>query len=128
MKKNKGFTMVEILAVIVLIGILSGIAISATMSILQRMKREYYISTLNNLKSAAQSYTEANRKYLPKAVGRSTKITLKELKEAKYLEDIKDYSKKSCDEEKTFVTIFRYSKTGYLIGNKTILWKSTLLE
>ena len=80
MKKNKGFTMVEILAVIVLIGILSGVAITATMSILARMKKEYYNSTINNFKSAAQSYAQANRKYLPKAVGKSTKITLGELK------------------------------------------------
>ena len=43
-KNNKGFTMVELLAAIVILGILSAVAIGAVSWILQRSRENYYVT------------------------------------------------------------------------------------
>ncbi len=41
------------------------------------------------------------------------KVTLRTLVENNYMEPIKDYHDKNCDLDKSYVQIFKYSKTGY---------------
>ena len=114
MKLNKkGFTMVEIIATVTILGILSVIGIVSVNSIIQRGKQEHYNSAEKSLRMSAESYAQANRSYLPKNVGEMTKVTLKTLVEDNYIEEIQDYYDQKCDLEKSYVQIFKYSKTDY---------------
>ena len=118
MKNNKGFTMVEVLATIVILGILSAIAIVGISSILNKAEKNHYETQQKNMIMAAQSYTQDNRNILPKEIGTSKIVTLKELQNRKYIGDVLDRSKLTCDngtyeDGGSYVEIFRYSKDGY---------------
>ena len=78
-KNEKGFSLVELLAVVVILGLLSAVAIIGVNSIIKNTEKKYYDTQRNTLKMAAQSYTQDNRSSLPKTIGSSTEITLKTL-------------------------------------------------
>lgn len=112
-KNTKGFTMVELLAAIVILGILSIIALTSITKILDKTKEEYYKTTEKDLIIAAQSYVQDHRNHLPKKIGNKNKITLRTLKDNKYLTEVKDYNKKPCNLDESYVQIFQYSKNSY---------------
>ena len=112
-KDKNGFSLVELLAVVVIIGLLSAIAIVSVNSIIKNAEKKYYDTQKNTLKMAAQSYTQYNRNSLPKSIGQSRNITLKELKDKKYVGEIKNRQGTSCDVNKSYVKVFKYSKNSY---------------
>lgn len=86
MKNEKGFTLVELLAAMAILGILSGLAIQAyTKYRLQTIKFAY--DTL------AESSSDAATNYELEHMG-TTEVTLQELYDGGYLENIKDPGKK----------------------------------
>ena len=68
MNNNKGFTFVEILAAVTILGILTVIAIVGVSRILERSHTEFYKNQEKNLILAAQSYMNDNRSELPKVL------------------------------------------------------------
>ncbi len=106
--------MVELLAVVVILGILMMISIASVSKLLEKARNEFYEKQKENLTLAAQSYGQKNRNKLPKNVGQKVKIPLKDLLNSKYIsETIKDYNDNECDMEKSYVQIFKYSKSDY---------------
>ncbi len=57
---KKGFTMVEILAVIVLLGVLSIFTVTALVSISNKQKQQNYENAINGLLAGARSYFADN--------------------------------------------------------------------
>ncbi len=112
-KDKKGFTLVEILAAVTILGILSIIAVVSVNNVIQKSKENYYKSAEDNLELAGQSYVQQNRSALPKAVGQKVKIPLKILVEKNYIEPIDDYSDNECDLNNSYVQIFKYSQNDY---------------
>ena len=115
---NKGFTMVEVLAAVVIIGLLAAVAIVSVSTILDKAEKNHYETQEKNMIMAAQSYAQDNRNILPKEIGSSKIIMLSELQNRKYIGDVLDRSKLSCSNESldaggSYVEIFRYSKDGY---------------
>ena len=121
MKMNsKGFSMVELLAVVAILGILSTIGITAVSNILEKAHEEYYINQEKNLVLAAQSFMRSNQNRLPKVVGKKEKVTAKELREANYLKkDITRYDGKTkCKDDKTYVNVYKYGINDYSYTGK----------
>ena len=58
---KKGFTMIELLAAIVVMGILSVLAITGVTRLIEKSKDEKKEDYAQMLKIAAQSYMEANK-------------------------------------------------------------------
>ena len=112
---NKGFTMVELLASVAILGILSGLAITAVSAILDKAHEEYYNSQEKNLVLAAQAYYNSNKTKLPKVIGKKEEVTATTLKESNYLkEDLKNYDGKPCKSmDKSYVTVFKYGQSNY---------------
>jgi len=112
---SKGFSMVELLAVVAILGILSSIGVVAVSNILEKAHEEYYKNQEKNLVLAAQSYMNANQSELPKVVGKKEQVTAKKLKETNYLKkDITRYDGKSkCNDEETYVNVFKYGMSDY---------------
>lgn len=111
--KTKGFSLVEILAAIVILGLLSTIAIVSVNYILRKAEEEYYKSQKDEIILAAKSYTQDNRNSLPKRVGMRTEITLKTLQDKKYIGKVVDRHKNECEPKETIVQVFKYDKTHY---------------
>ena len=113
LKSTSGFTLVELLATITILGLLTAASVAVVSEIIENTQEEYYISTEKQIKLAAESYVQNNRNYLPKSVGQTKKVYLKDLQSQKYIGDVKDYRKENCDAETTYVQISRDSKTKY---------------
>lgn len=84
--KRKGFTLVEILAVITLIGVLALIAIPTVDAIIKSSKERAYADQKKVIISAARDWAAANIMTLPEVDGESTYITLGDLKLGGYIE------------------------------------------
>jgi len=99
-KKNvdrSGFTLVELLATITILGILSGIAIVAISAVLKNAHTNYDKSLKNTIISSAKSYYSDHRTLLPKNINEERIIDISYLVSTKYLSPVKDSSgKKNC--------------------------------
>ncbi len=119
MKKiNKnGFTLIEILAVIVIMGILSGLGIVSVRAILNKANEKYYESQKKSMLMATKSYVQDNRNSLPKSIGETKIIYLYNLQKKKYIGEVLDRHNNSCSSDKTeddsYVKITKTSKTEY---------------
>ena len=109
--KNKGFTMIELLATITILGILSIIAVGSVTFLIDKSKKNFYASQRNNLISAAKSYYQANRSKLPKSVGLKKEVSLKTLQDEKFIGKVYDSSKKMCNPENTKVEVIKTSNS-----------------
>ena len=83
LKNNKGFTLVEILATVTILGILSVIAISSVSGLLEKGRTEHYKTIEKQMIQAAKSYVQINRGALPKNQNGTTTITLETLVNSK---------------------------------------------
>ena len=114
-KNNKGFTMVELLAAIVILGILSAVAIGAVSWILQRSRENYYVTLEKNVTMAGENYYVDNRASLPKSIGQNRRILLKTLVDKKYLPEVLDYNKNDCTTSSdSYIKVVKYSESDYL--------------
>ena len=96
-RKDKGFTLTELLVVIVIVGILSSIAVVATTKYIDNAKKEIDNQNEETIVEAAKSYLESNPTKKPKSIGESLKIDLYTLRKNNYLkEDVKNSKNESC--------------------------------
>lgn len=91
MKNNKGFTLVELLAVIVILAILITIAVPSTISISNRLKANMYCKKIDSIEVEAKLYGEDRKDSfnenlsLEDGTYPSKKLTVKGLIDAGYL-------------------------------------------
>lgn len=104
---NKGFTLIETLMVIVLIGIISLILVPNVVSMINKNKTKSCENLKNNIISAAKIYVNENKYDLNFTCDNKVDITIATLKEnGKISDDIKDPKTNIAisDEEKVEVT------------------------
>ena len=89
MLNKKGFTLVELLAVIAIIGILSGVAIMAVSKYQIKATNDVYKNFEKQLKDSTINYLTSNIDQIPDQ-GTTSKIYAKTLKENNYLDDLVD--------------------------------------
>ena len=122
---NKGFSMVEILAVVVILGVISTVGIVTISRLVDNSRIRYYETQKDQLVLAAQSYANDNKNILPKTIGTVSTISLKELKDKNYIkEEIVDQNKNKCYEEEQVINgkkvkgsrvdIYKSTKTDYI--------------
>lgn len=104
MKNKKGFTLVELIAVIALIGIISTILVSYFRSVTESQEKLALETQVEALRIAGRDYFTTDRKRLPKDYeGQIKQVTLKELIEKGHIEKI-EYKKKTCDVDESYVS------------------------
>lgn len=101
--KKKGFTLVELLAVLVILGILLTLAISGVSRYINKGKKSYYVGLEKNVRVAAQDYFADYKGLLPRKVGDITSVNLELLMNNNYIDDVLDENKKLCDGAVTVV-------------------------
>lgn len=95
LKNNKGITLMELLAVVVILGILTTVAIGPISKLLDKSNKNYYKNIEDNIILAAQSYLNDNRDKLPLKKGDSEILFLQELLDSSYIKSVKDKNGKS---------------------------------
>ena len=97
MNTNKGFTLVELIAVIAILGILSGIAVGAVSKYQIKARNETYKNYEDNLKSASKNYLLYNTGEIP-GKGLTKDINSDALIQENYLDEMVDpvNNKKKC--------------------------------
>ena len=113
--KNKGFTLVELIAVIVVIAIVGGIATLSMSIYLGNSKDSVYLNYASTLKTTVEDYLiedyENNGSLLP-SVGSSSEINLNTLITKKRIDELKDPNGGVCNSNATKVVITRNSDKG----------------
>ena len=111
-RHNKGFTLVELLAVVVILGIIMMISIPAVSKWIDKSKEENIEGQKNTLIMAAQSFSQGNYEVLPKKIGQTTVVTAEELKNENFLkEELRNANDKSC--MNSYVEIYKSKKDKY---------------
>ena len=96
MKSKRGFTIIEVLAVILLISILLIIAVPTVMKYMKKGTQSYYRSLESEVKVAGAEYVETYRSLLPQNIGHVRVVDLQELEGNKYIDPVKDEKGNSC--------------------------------
>ena len=114
MNNNKGFTLVELLLVIVIMGIITAISIPLIRNIREGNEDKQYTTYTDSLKQSAKLYLNS---YEEDVFGREESgcaiVTYKQLKERDLIKDI-PIDKTTCEGEDTFVKIVKIDgKYGY---------------
>ncbi len=103
-ENEKGYTLVELLAVIVIMGIIAVIAVLAINNIIEKSKKQAFVANALTMKSSAQ-YFAKDAMLQEKVIN---KITYKELVDAQLIEPILDPHSK---------TIMAPDETSYILAN-----------
>ena len=129
MKKlnKRGFTMVELLATIVIIGILGTVGVVGVTKSIKSAKDRYYVAQNKLFISAAQTYFTDNKSRLPMKSGTSKKVTLQTLNKENYIEKMVDYGKDSYKDD-SFVRVTKLGLNMYSYSGKLIDSKGTVQE
>ena len=91
--QNKGFTLMELLATIIIISIVTGLVVPTVINQLAGKKHEIDNTTKKMIYEAADLYMSNNISNYPKLAGNNYCISLEQLVNSGYLETpLKDYS------------------------------------
>ena len=94
MKNKKGFTLTEILATIVILGIILAIAVPSYNALSKKFEKEYYDKLDKSVLAAAKSYWKDNPDKRPKELLKSDHIMLDDLIKKKHIENVTEYRSK----------------------------------
>ena len=104
----RGFTLIEILAVVVILGVVSLITMPVVQKNINDSKKQAYETQIDNIERAAKDWASENLNYLPDKEGTSVSITLYTLMSLGYIDNnlINPITEKYFDTE-TVISITR---------------------
>lgn len=116
---KKGFTLIEVIAVITIIGVLSGTVIAGVGGSLNKSHEDYCASQVDMMIVSGRDYFHDRTTLLPLEIGAETCVDLSTLTNSKYIEQMKDYQGALCNPTNskvcaTKVTGSNYYYAGYL--------------
>ncbi len=84
--KKSGFTLVELLGIIIILGLILAISVPAINSYIDKTEDNSLALLTENLKGAAQNYLADNMDQIPEVEGEETVITLEMLVQGNYID------------------------------------------
>ena len=110
---KKGFTLVELLATIVILGLLVTLGYISVRAILDRANEKYYKTQENMLILTGKDYFADYRSKLPEQIGETAYVTLKKLIEENNIDPIKDKNEKQWQIKESKVTVEKATEKEY---------------
>ena len=104
-KNSKGFTMVEMLAAVVIMGILASIGIVSVVHLRANQKAKFNQSQTEIFRQTAKNYFTDNKRKLPAVLMSTERIYLEELIKNNYLDELLDYDKESYNIADSYVEV-----------------------
>ncbi len=113
MKNEKGFTMIELLATITILGVLSTLAVVSMNSVTKHAKDATYQEFEETLKDSTANYLLYNTGLIPDARG-SYKVMASQLTSEGYLDNLTDPQKKTANcNNSSYVIVKRNSDVDF---------------
>ena len=112
MKNRRGFTLIEMIGVVIIIGIIAIIAFNTFTGNLKGFRDDYYVSTERTLEESGKEFFNDNRRFRPDSILTAQKVSIGTLTKNNYVNNIDDYNGNSCSDE-SYVMIIKESKDEY---------------
>lgn len=104
--KRKGFTMIELMAVIVVLGLLASIIYPIVNKSINQSKTDLYESQINTIETGARSWGADHLTELPINAGEIKTVTLKDLQDGGYVDkELKNPKTKELFDKNITITI-----------------------
>lgn len=115
----KGFTLVEVIAMLLMFALLFAIAYPAVTNYIEKSENEYYETLEETLELSVIDFSVDNQELLPKTIGEIKKVSIEEILRYSELETVTDKDGNNCDGnviiERTKEGINGYRNTSCLI-------------
>lgn len=109
--KQRGFTLVELIGVIIILGLILLIATPTIRRITSEGKEDLYNVQINNIEDGLKNWAVDNNRLLPENEGESITVTLGQLKMGGYIDsELKNPKTNECFGNDMTLTITRYQK------------------
>ena len=112
MKNKKGFTLIEMIGVVIIIGIIAIIAFNTFTGNLKEFRDDYYTDLERTLAESGKEFFNDNRRFRPDSVFSAQKVTLDVLVAKNYISEVEDYDGNSCRND-SYVIIIKEGKDDY---------------
>ena len=107
---KRGFTLLELLTTLIVFGLMIIICVPKIMDFINGGKENYYVSLERDIKVAGMNYLQTYRTLLPRQIGHETEISLQELMDNNYIENVKDENGNTCQGK---VIVYKVKKNSY---------------
>ena len=98
-KKKKTISHVQLVSAVVVIVIIAIVLFCTFNKLFYKSKNDYYKELLTSIKDSGKDFFNDNKKYIPKEIFESQKVTIGTLKANKYIDEVNDYNKNSCSDD-----------------------------
>ena len=112
MNKEKGFTLIEIIGAIVILGIIAIIAFATYTSSLKGFRDSYYTSLERTLTKSGQEFFGDNRNYRPNGILLAQDVSISTLMSKNYVSKVVDYNGDACD-NRSYVMVIKEGREKY---------------
>ena len=103
MKNKRGFTLIEVIAVIVILGLIVLIALPFFQGSLSTFREDYYDELEKNSLNSGKEFFKENKLFLPNRFLDTQKVDYATLVNQGFFEEVKDYNGKKCDDKNSYI-------------------------